>query len=68
MEMLEEEADVNELAKFDRFKKWARENIAGISAVAISVAGVRTTVVMGAKKALVRGVRAVGKFGRGVAI
>ena len=25
--------------KFDRFKKWARENIAGISAVAISVAG-----------------------------
>ena len=66
-EMVKEEADENVLTRFEKFKKWARENITGISVVAISIAGVITTVVMGAKKALIRGARAVGKFGRAVA-
>ena len=47
--MIEEETDANDLTRFAKFKKWARENIVGISAVAISVAGIITTVVMGAK-------------------
>ena len=44
--MLGEEADVNDLTRFERLKKWAKENITGVSAVAISVAGVVTAAVM----------------------
>ncbi len=44
--MIEEETDVNDLTRFERFKKWAKENITGVSAVAISVAGVVTAAVM----------------------
>ena len=40
------------LLEFKRFKRWARENIIGVSAVAISIAGVITTAAMGAKSAV----------------
>ena len=62
--MIEEETDADDLTKFERFKKWARENIVGISAIAISVAGVITTVVMGARNAVKKGGRALGKFAK----
>ena len=39
LSMLQEEAQRNDLTRFERFKKWAKENIAGVSAVAISIAG-----------------------------
>ena len=65
--MVEEEADVNDLTRFERFKKWARENIAGLSAVAISIAGILTTVIMTVRNAIKRGGRAVSKFGKAVA-
>ena len=65
--MVEEEADVNDLTRFERFKKWARENIAGLSAVAISIAGILTTVIMAGRNSVKRGGRAVSKFGKAVA-
>ena len=65
--MVEEEADVNDLTRFERFKKWARENVVGLSAVAISVAGILTTVIMTGRNALKRGGRSVSKFGKAVA-
>ena len=65
--MVEEEADVNDLTRFERFKKWARENIAGLSAVAISIAGILTTVIMTGRNSVKRGGRAVSKFGKAVA-
>ena len=46
LSMIEEETDANDLTRFERFKKWAKENITGVSAVAISVAGVVTAAVM----------------------
>ena len=64
--MIEEETDANDLTRFAKFKKWARENIVGISAVAISVAGIITTVVMGARNAAKKGGRALGKFAKAV--
>lgn len=48
-DMVENETNNSILIKFKKFKEWARENIIGLSAVAISVAGVITTAVMGAK-------------------
>ena len=47
--MVEEEAQQNDLTRFERFKQWAKRNLGGISVVAISVAGIITTIVMGAR-------------------
>ena len=49
--IVEEEAENNDLTRFERFKKWARRNLGGISVVTISVAGIITTIVMGARNA-----------------
>ncbi|CAB4000153.1 Hypothetical predicted protein [Paramuricea clavata] len=49
MSIVEEEVEINDLTRFEIFKKWARENIAEISAVAISVAGIITTIIMGVR-------------------
>ena len=38
--MVEEEAQQNDLTRFERFKQWAKRNLGGISVVAISVAGI----------------------------
>ena len=62
--ILAEENENNPLTRFERFKKWARENLGEISAVAICVAGIITTVVMGMKAVAVRGVKAASKFGK----
>ena len=64
--MIEEATDADDLTRFERFKKWARENIVWRSAVAISVAGIITTVVMGARNAVKKGGRALGKFAKAV--
>ena len=50
--MIEEEAQQNDLTRFERFKQWAKKNLGGISVVAISVAGIITTIVMGARTAI----------------
>ena len=64
--MIEEETETNDLTRFERFKKWAKENIAGVSAVAISVAGIITTIIMTGRKAIKQGAKAVGEFGKAV--
>ena len=64
--MIEEEADVNDLTRLEKFKKWARENVVGVSAIAISVAGIVTAAVMGARTAIKKGGKALGKFAKGV--
>ena len=65
--MVEEEAEANDLTRFERFKKWARENLLVLSAVSISVAGILTTVIMTGRSTLKRGAQAVSKFGKAVA-
>ena len=62
--ILAEETENNPLTRFERFKKWARENLGGISVVAISVAGIITTIVMGMKTVVVGGAKAASKFGK----
>ena len=58
---------VEDLTKLQKFKRWAKENLAGLSAVAIAVAGIITTVVVGARRAVMRGAQATSKFAKAVA-
>ncbi len=55
--MIQEEAQRNDFTRFERFKKWAKENIAGVSAVAV-IAG---------RSAVKKGAKAVGQFGKALA-
>ena len=65
--MVEEEAQQNDLTRFERFKQWAKRNLGGISVVAISVAGIITTIVMGARTVIRKGAQATSKFARALA-
>ena len=65
--MVEEEAQQNDLTRFERFKQWAKKNIGGISVVAMSVAGIITTIVMGARTVVKKGAQATSKFARALA-
>ena len=65
--MIEEEAQQNDLTRFERFKQWAKKNLGGISVIAISVAGIITTIVMGARTAIKKGAQATSKFARALA-
>ena len=67
LSMIQEEADANDLTRLERFKKWAKENITGVSAVAISVAGIVTAVVISGRNAVKKGAKAVGNFGKALA-
>ena len=67
LSMIEEETERNDLTRFERFKKLAKENITGVSAVAIPVAGVVTAAVMAGRNAAKKGAKAVGNFGKALA-
>ncbi len=67
LSMIQEETNANDLTRFERFKKWAKENITGVSAVAISVAGVITAAVTAGRNAIKKGAKAVGQFGKALA-
>ncbi len=67
LSMIQEETERNDLTRFERFKKWAKENLVGVSAVAISVAGIVTAVVMAGRNAAKKGAKAVGQFGKALA-
>ena len=67
LSMIGEETERNDLTRFERFKKWAKENITGVSAIAISVAGVITATVMAGRNAVKKGAKAVGQFGKALA-
>ncbi len=67
LSMIQEETERNDLTRFERFKKWAKENLVGVSAVAISLAGIITTVVISGRNAVKKGAKAVGQFGKALA-
>ena len=59
----EQEEDISRL---QRFKEWAKENLVGVSALAISIASIITTIIVGARKATSQGAKATGKFAKAV--
>ena len=65
--ILAEETENNPLTRFERFKKWSKENLGGISVITISVTGIITTIVMGMKTVVVSGAKATSKFGKALA-
>ena len=67
LSMIQEETERNDLTRFERIKKWAKENLVGVSAVAISVAGIVTAVVISGRNAVKKGAKAVGQFGKALA-
>ena len=67
LSMIGEETERNDLTRFERFKKWAKENLVGVSAVAISIAGIVTAVVISGRNAVKKGAKAVGQFGKALA-
>ncbi len=67
LSMIQEEVGRNDLTRFERFKKWVKENLVGVSAVAISVAGIITTVVISGRNAVKKGAKAVSQFGKALA-
>ena len=62
--IVEEEAENNDLTGFERFKRWAKRNLGGISVVVISVAGIITTIVMGARTVVKKGASATSKLAK----
>ncbi len=61
-EMIKEEALTNDLTRFERFKRWSKENLVGVS-----VAGIITTAVVAGRNAVKKGAKAVGQFGKALA-
>ena len=59
----DQEEDITRLQKI---QKWLKENLVGLSAVGISIAGIITTIIMAERKALVKGGQALGSFGKSV--
>ena len=59
-----QEAENNDWTRFERFKRWAKRNLGGISIVAISVAGIVTIIVVGARNAVKKGASATSKLSK----
>ena len=60
------EQQEEDISRLQRIKECAKENILGISAVPIWVAGVLTTIIIGTQTAIVKGAQATTKFGKAV--
>ena len=61
--LIHEEAKESDLRRLKRFKKWAKENLLGISAVAISIADIITTIIVSARKVIKQGANVAKKVG-----
>ena len=53
--------------KFERFRRWAKENIGALAAIAISIAGIITTVVVARKKTIMGASKGLGAVGKALA-
>ena len=65
--MLDNEIKTNDLTRFEKFKKWAKENLLSLSTAAIAAAGIIITTVIAGRKAIKTGAKATSKFAKAVA-
>ena len=65
--LIKTEAKIGDISRLRRFTNWARENLLGFSAIAISAAGIITTIVIARRGAVKAGARATKKFARSLA-
>ena len=64
LNIINNEVRENDLSRLERFKQWARENLIGFSAIAISIAGIITTVVIAGRKAVKETAKGVGRVAK----
>ena len=58
------ERQEEDITRLERLKEWMKENWLGASALAASVAGLITTIIIGARKAAVKGAQATKSFAK----
>ena len=66
-DLIKAESETGDISRFRRFSKWAKENLLGLSAVAISAAGIITTIVIAGRSAMKAGARGTKKFAKALA-
>ena len=64
LEIIKDEISTSDLGRLERFKEWAKNNLIGLSAIAITIAGIVTTVVIAGRKAVKQAARATGKLAK----
>ena len=64
LEIINDEIQNNGLGKLERFKEWAKRNLVGLSAIAITIAGIVTTVVIAGRRAVKSAAKATGKLAK----
>ena len=65
--LIRTEARIGDISRLRRFTNWAKENLLGLSAVAVSAADIITTIVIAGRGAVKAGARATKKFASGLA-
>ena len=64
--IIKREVRNNDLTRLQKFKRWPKDNLVRLSVIAISVPGIITTTIIGARKAVVKGAQATGKLAKAV--
>ena len=66
VEIIRQEIDATDLGRYERFKKWAKENMFGLASTAISIAGFVATIITLARSGLRQTAKAVGKLAESI--
>ena len=67
LNLIKTESETGDISRFRRFSKWAKENLLGLSAVAISAAGIIMTIVIAGRSAIKAGAPGTKKFANAIA-
>ena len=65
-ETVDENKSIKDLSRLERLKNWVKENIVSVSALAISVAGIVTIIIVGSRNAIKKGAKTTGKLAKAV--
>ena len=66
LSILQQQIDNTDLGRYERFKRWAKENMFGLASAAISVAGFIATIITLARSGLRQTDEAVGKLAKSI--
>ena len=64
LEIIDDEIQTNDLSRLEKFKEWAKRNLVGISAIAITLAGIATSVIIAGRKAVKATAKATGRLAK----
>ena len=64
LEIINDEIQTNDLSRLEKFKEWAKKNLIGISAIAITLGGIATTVIIAGRSAVKSTAKATGRLAK----